>query len=134
MPDYLLDTNHATRLLSGSEALSRRLGSVAATDATYGIPVTVLGELFYAAYASERRQENLEALHNFISDIIVWPFDQSAADEFGKIQAEQKAKGRPIPPTDAQIASVARLHELIVLTADRHFGYIGGLKVENWLE
>jgi len=93
----------------------------------------VLSELFYAAYASQRRDENLQAVRAFITDIVLWPFDELAAEEFGHIQAEQKSKGRPIPPLDAQIASVARLHNLTLLTADHHFQFIDNLAVENWL-
>jgi predicted nucleic acid-binding protein len=46
---------------------------------------------------------------------------------------EQKTKGRPIPPIDAQIAAVARLRNLTVLTADHHFQYVDRLTIENWL-
>lgn len=95
--------------------------------------MTVLGELYYAAYASQRREENLRALRAFMADVIVWPFDEMAAQEFGRIQAEQKAKGRPVPPTDAQIAAVARLRHLTLLTADHHFQFVEGLALENWL-
>ncbi|MFQ6100358.1 MAG: hypothetical protein ACE5OS_03885 [Anaerolineae bacterium] len=49
-------------------------------------------------------------------------------------RAEQKAKGRPIPGVDAQIAVVARRHGLTVLTADRHFSFVSGLAMANWLE
>jgi predicted nucleic acid-binding protein len=44
------------------------------------------------------------------------------------------AKGRPVPPTDTQIAAVARLYHLTILTADHHFQYIDNLTVENWLD
>lgn len=60
-------------------------------------------------------------------------FDLAAAEEYGRIRAELKAKGRPIPGTDAQIAAVARLHDLTVLSADRHFQYVDNLLVESWL-
>ena len=62
------------------------------------------------------------------------PFDEAAAQEYGRVQAEQKDKGRPIPSTDAQIAAVARLHELTVLTTDHHFDFVSGLTTANWLE
>jgi len=133
MPDYLLDTNHATQLLGGSEILRQQLETAAATGATFGIPMTVLGELLYAVYASQRRDDNLQALRAFAADVVIWPYDEAAAEEFGRIQAEQKAKGRPIPPSDAQIAAVARLHHLTLLTADHHFQFIEHLTVENWL-
>jgi tRNA(fMet)-specific endonuclease VapC len=94
----------------------------------------VLGELYFAAYASQRRVQNLQALRDFLADAILWPFDELAAEEFGRIQAEQKAKGRPIPPLDAQIAAVARVYDLVLLTADRHFEFVDHVTVENWLE
>ena len=133
MPDYLLDTNHVTHLLGGAENLRQRVEASAVTGQKFGVAMTVVGELFYAAYASQRRDDNLRALRAFMDDIVVWPYDELAAEEFGRIQAEQKAKGRPVPPLDAQIAAVARLHSLILLTADHHFQFIGNLTVENWL-
>jgi tRNA(fMet)-specific endonuclease VapC len=95
--------------------------------------MTVLAELYYAVYASGNRQRNLRWLYQALELLILWPFDIAAAEEFGKIQAEQKAKGRPIRPLDAQIAAVARVQGLTVLTADRHFQFVDGLVVENWL-
>jgi tRNA(fMet)-specific endonuclease VapC len=133
MPDYLLDTNHVTHLLGGSVSLQQRVQTATTSGDTFGLSLTALGELYYAAYASRRREENLQAVRAFIEDMLLYPFDVAAAEEFGRLQAEQKAKGRPIPPLDAQIAAVARLHNLVVLTADHHFQHIGRLTVENWL-
>ena len=132
MADYLLDTNHATHLLGGSEILLRRVAEMP-PEAAFGISMTVLGELFYAAYASQRRDDNLNAVRTFVADSVLWAYDEAAAEEFGRIQAEQKAKGRPIPAADAQIAAVARLRGLIVLSADHHFEFVNNLTVENWL-
>ena len=133
MPDYLLDTNHATHLLGGAESIRERVRAEATTGTRFSISMTVLGELFYAIYASQRRAENMRALRVFAADIVIWPFDEAAAEEFGRIQAEQKAKGRPVPALDAQIAAVARLHNLTILTADHHFQFIEGVILENWL-
>jgi tRNA(fMet)-specific endonuclease VapC len=132
MPDYLLDTNHATHLLGGSGNLLQRMTGTR-PEAVFGISVTVLGELYYAAYASQRRDDNLLAVNTFAADSLIWPYDEAAAEEFGRIQAEQKAKGRPIPSADAQIAAVARRHSLVVLSADHHFRFVNNLTVENWL-
>ena len=132
MPDYLLDTNHVIHLLNGLENLRQRI-QVAEDTQRFSISMTVLGELYYAVYASQRREENLQALQSFLSDIVIWPYNEAAAEEFGHILAEQKVKGRPIPPMDAQIAAVARLHSLTILTADHHFQFIDRLTIENWL-
>jgi len=133
MPDYLLDTNHASHLLGGTESVRERVQTQVNTDARFSISMTVLGELFYAIYASQRRAENMRALRAFAADIVIWPFDEAAAEEFGRIQAEQKAKGRPVPALDAQIAAVARVHNLTILTADHHFQFIDSVTLENWL-
>ncbi len=65
--------------------------------------------------------------------VLILDYDHAAAQEFGRIQAEQKLKGRPIPSIDAQIAAIVRVHQVTILTADRHFSFVDGLRVENWL-
>ncbi len=134
MTDYLLDTNHVSRFLAGDSHLKARVEASRNQEDRFGISMTVLGELFYAAYASQRREENLKRLETFLGSVLVWEFDREAAREFGVLQAEQKAKGKPIPPLDAQIAAVARVHGLTVLSADAHFTWVDLLSVENWLQ
>ena len=133
MANYLLDTNHASRLMAQVEPIASRVRQAVAGGDQFGISVTVLGELYFAAYASQRREQNLIRLQALSSALIIWPFDESAAETFGRIQAEQKAAGHPVPPLDAQIAAVARIHGLTVLTADRHFQFISDLSIENWI-
>ncbi len=95
--------------------------------------VTVVGELYFAVYASQHRAQNMYRLSQMLQSLVLYDFAPLAAELFGRIQAEQKAKGRPIPPLDAQIAAVAQRYNLTVLTADKHFSYIENLLVENWL-
>jgi tRNA(fMet)-specific endonuclease VapC len=89
--------------------------------------------LYFAVHASQRQAENLRNLNRLLDHIPVLAFDSAAAEMYGRIRAELKAKGRPIPGTDAQIAAVARLHDLTVLSTDRHFHYVDGLSVASWL-
>ena len=131
--EYLLDTNHASKLLEGNESIVSKVAVLKNSGSRFSISTSILGELFFAVYASKRKEENLSQLKDFIEDIILWAYDATAAEEFGKIQAEQKTKGKPIPSIDSQIAAVARVHNLTVLTADQHFNLINGLSIENWL-
>ncbi|HHH42263.1 MAG TPA: type II toxin-antitoxin system VapC family toxin [Chloroflexi bacterium] len=133
MTDYLLDTNHASKLMAQEEPIASQVREAQAAGDRFGFSVTVLGELYYAVYASQYRQRNLYRLRHLLEALLLWPFDEAAAEEFGRIQAEQKAKGRPIPPLDAQIAAVARVYGLTLLTADRHFQFVDDLTTENWL-
>ncbi len=134
MPAYLLDTNHASRLMDGDEPILSRVRRSLVDGVLFFLPITVVGELYYAVYASQRVRNNLARLQALRVLASTLPFDEAAAEEYGRIQAELKARGRPIPGTDAQIAAVARLHGLAVLTADRHFGFVKGLETANWLE
>jgi tRNA(fMet)-specific endonuclease VapC len=119
--------------MGGSKELNEILNQRQSSGDTFAISVTILSELYYAAYASERQVSNLQNIQRFLIHIPVLPFDAASAEEYGRIRAEQRKKGRPIPGTDAQIAAVARLRGLTVLSADRHFTYINALAVENWL-
>jgi tRNA(fMet)-specific endonuclease VapC len=133
MADFLLDTNHASRLMAGVEPLSSRVQQAQIAGDRIGLSIIVVGELYFAVYASVRRSSNMTRLRALTDALHVRPFNEAVAEEFGRIRAEQKAIGRPIPAPDVQIAATARLHGLILLTADRHFQYVAGLTVENWL-
>ena len=129
MTNYLLDTNHASWLMAQQEPIVARLRQAQAAGDRFGISVSVLGELYYAVYASQYRAENLRRLQSLAGALLLWPFDALTAEEFGRIQAEQKAKGRPIPPLDAQIAAVARVNSFTILPCIRrscHFGRCRG--------
>ena len=132
MMNYLLDTNHASWLMAQQGPIVARLRQAQAAGDRFGVSVTVLGELYYAVYASQHRAENVRRLQSLAGALMLWPFDALTAQEFGRIQAEQKAKGRPIPPLDAQIAAVARVNNLTLLTDDRHLTFVDGINTENW--
>ena len=132
MTNYLLDTNHASWLMAQREPIVTRMRQAQTAGDRFGISVSVLGELYYAVYASQYRAENLRRLQSLAGALLLWPFDALTAEEFRRIQAEQKAKGRPIPPLDAQIAAVARVNDLTLLTDDRHFTFVDGIAVDNW--
>jgi len=72
MTDYLVDTNHASKILEGEKKLKSRLQKAKGTRDTFGISITVLGELYYAAYASQRKKENLARLKGFLNSVILF--------------------------------------------------------------
>lgn len=95
MTDYLLDTNHASHLLEGESRLLARLQAAAAGGDRFGITPTILGELYFAVFASRRQADNLSRLGSLVGALYLYPYDAAAAEAFGRIQAEQRAKGRP---------------------------------------
>jgi tRNA(fMet)-specific endonuclease VapC len=66
---------------------------------------------------------------------VVWPYDEVAAREFGRIQAELLRLGRPIGQIDIQTAAIAfTLGSCTVVSKDQDFKSVPGLKVVDWSE
>jgi tRNA(fMet)-specific endonuclease VapC len=63
----------------------------------------------------------------------LWPFDEDAAFEYGRIHAELMRIGRPMQVVDMMIAAIAfTLGNCTVVTKDSDLAAIRGLTVENW--
>ena len=53
-------------------------------------------ELLFGAYRSTRRETNLWLLETLFGQFVSLPFDDGAAEHYGRIQADLAVKGRPI--------------------------------------
>lgn len=133
MSGYLLDTNHASKAMADNSALRPKLVEAAKRGSIY-LPMPVVGELWFMVFNSTRIQDNQRRLERLLQLCAISPFGSACALEFGRIRAELRRLGRPIPPIDAQIAAIARVNSLTVLSADAHFLYVPNLQVENWLQ
>ena len=61
------------------------------------------------------------------------PFDADAAVEYAQIRAWLRRQGTPIGKLDTQIAAIARVHNLVVVTHNtRHFSRVPDLQIEDW--
>jgi tRNA(fMet)-specific endonuclease VapC len=128
---YLLDTNHASAVFSYKLDLASHPKRTPSHE--FGLPLPVIAELWFMVFASARLQKNQQRLLEIMPDFTRWPFDEKAAVEFGRIKAELKKAGGPLPTIDVQIAAIARANGFTLLTADKHFNGIRGLKLENWM-
>ena len=85
---------------------------------------------------SERRRMELATLYRqtlaTATDIL--PITSEVAEEFARIFAELRRKGRPIETNDIWIAATARAHDLILATSDPDFQHVDGLQVEDWTQ
>jgi len=132
MISYLLDTNHASAMIQKNALLLKRIGE-GTTNTNLGISIPSIAELWFMVFNSARVQQNTDDLNEVLDGLARYELSEDAAKEFGRVKAELRRKGRPIPDPDSQIAAIARVNNLVVLTADAHFNYISNLKIENWL-
>ena len=131
---YLLDTNICIYIIKKKpEAVIKKFtklrpGSVAITSIT-------LSELYYGVVKSSKPNENMIALQEFISPLIVLDFTEQDALFYGKIRADLEKKGKPIGAMDLLIAAIAKSRELMLVTNNlKEFSRITDLKAENWVE
>ena len=131
MTAYLLDTNHVSALFKRDSGIISRVER--ATEAEFGIGLPSVGELWFMVYNSQRIAANAAELDRILADFRLWGYERAEAVEFGRIKAELRRTGRPIPDIDVQLAGIARINGLTLLTSDKHFEAVSDLKIENWL-
>jgi tRNA(fMet)-specific endonuclease VapC len=129
---YLLDTNTCIKYLNGrSENIRHHLESVQSEDIV--LCSVVKAELFYGAMKSAKPEENLAKLHRFVSRFVSLPFDDKAAEVYGRIRAQLEKLGTPIGPNDLLIAAITVANDVMLVTHNvKEFGRVAGLKLEDW--
>lgn len=134
MRRYLLDTNMAGHFVDKREGVDERARQARGKGGRIGIGIPVLAELYYGVEFSASREKNLKRLRAALAELTIWPFDAIAAAEFGRLRADLRRRGRPMPVIDIMIGAIAlTLGDTTVVTADTDFGAIPGLASENWL-
>ena len=129
---YLLDTNACIRFLNGRvPRLRERV--IRCSPQEIAVCSIVKAELFYGAMRSRNPAETLAKQREFVDQFECFPFDDSAAEVYGRIRASLEASGRPIGPNDLLIASIAVARGVVLVTANtREFARIGELIIEDW--
>jgi tRNA(fMet)-specific endonuclease VapC len=135
---YLLDTNIVSQPASKTPAAGvlRKLRTVADQCA---IAAPVWHELQYGCKrlpAGKRR----EALEDYLAEVVqptfdILPYDDAAAKRHAAERARLEEVGTSVPFVDGQIAAIALVNELVLVTGNlRDFAPFAGLRVENWAQ
>lgn len=129
---YLLDTNACIRILNNSsDSLTARLRECDPTEIR--LCSITKSELLFGARHSARVEENLTTLKRFFEPFISLPFDDRCAELYAILRADLATQGRLIGPYDLQIASLAKRHDLTLVTHNiREFSRVPGLRIEDW--
>lgn len=126
--NYLLDTNIVIALFKQDASVIEKLKMA---SQVYHSSV-VIGELYYGAYHSTRKEENTERIEEYVNNTIILSCDEYTSKVYGQIKANLKKKGTPIPENDIWIAATAIQYDLILVSRDQHFDHINNLSLEGW--
>ncbi len=133
MRRYLLDTVISGDFIHRRRGVYERARGEVARGNRIGIGVPVLAELAYSVEQSASRDRNMQRLRKALPALRLWPFDEKAAFEYGRIAAELRRLGRPMQVVDMMIAGIAlSLGNCTVVSADTDLMAVPGLSVENW--
>lgn len=91
-------------------------------------------------YGSQRlpRGRRREAIETYLQDVVlasfpVLAYDESAAQWHGIERARLEGLGKAAPYVDGQIAAIAYVNELTLVTVNvKDFARFKGIEVENW--
>lgn len=135
---YLLDTTVVSSPVS--KAPSRRIvGHLDEHGHECAIAAPVWHELTYGCRRLPRGKRR-SAIETYLRDVVqaafpILPYDEAAAAWHGYERARLEQLGRPAPYTDGQIAAIARVNGLVLVTVNvKHFARFKDLQVVNWLE
>jgi tRNA(fMet)-specific endonuclease VapC len=127
MRRLLLDTSGYSRLMAGDGAVADALG---AAETVY-LSVFVLGELLAGFRGGAQEKRNLELLGSFVQKSTVNRLDATheTAEVFASVKESLRRAGRPIPVNDVWIAAHAMETGSVLLSFDRHFEVVPGLRL-----
>ncbi len=124
----ILDTHGLSAVADGDAALEPILREAAEV----ALPVIALGEYLYGIRQSRHRERYERWLAKSIGSYRVLLVDEETAVCYAALRGELKKAGTPIPSNDVWIAALARQHGLAVLSRDRHFDQVPGLRRLSW--
>jgi tRNA(fMet)-specific endonuclease VapC len=123
----LLDTSIVLELLRRKD----RIIAQKLIDRMVYLPSIVQGELLLGAYASSFPKVMKETKEFFQTCTVLIPNEQTS-DIYGRVGADLRRTGRPIPTNDLWVAAMALEHNLPLAARDLHFSYVTGLTVLQW--
>lgn len=135
-PRYLLDTNIVTEPLKQNPN-QNVLHYFQQHQNLLAIAAPVWHELWFGCYRlppSRRRNAIENYLHNTVARTMpIMPYDTKAAEWYAAERARLTNIGTPTPFADGQIAAVAAVNNLILVTNNvADYAKFQGLQIENW--
>ncbi|MFW6196402.1 MAG: type II toxin-antitoxin system VapC family toxin [Thermoplasmatota archaeon] len=123
---YLIDTDWAVDYLKG---VNEKVSFLQSAEDLYITSISI-GELMEGIEGSEKKEDRIRGLENFLTNITVVSFTEEMAYTFGKIRNDLRKKGKLPGDIDLMIAATALHLDLEVLTDNKkHFEHIPSIEL-----
>ena len=124
----ILDTN----ALSAAANRDPAALEVVASAGRLSVPVMVLGEYQLGIAQSRHRTDYENWLQEWVAAVNVLDNDEETTHYYAANGLELKRKAKPIPANDVWIAALCRQHALPLVSRDRHFDVVAGIRRIGW--
>ncbi len=132
MADYLLDTNHASPLVTLNHPLRQRVLLELDAGNTFALCVPVIAETVFGIGLLPRAGQNLAEWKRLKTLLPCYVPDETDAESAAELQIALRCRGWQLATVDALIATIALRYDLTLLITDKDFRPIPQLRCENW--
>ena len=133
MARYLLDSNHASPLVTLHHPLRPKVLAAMQEGDVFSLCVPVLSETLFGISVLPRAVQNRSEWQKLRRHLFCYQLDEQDAEYAVDLQLSLRSRGRQLEMADALIAATAIRYDLTLLTTDGDFLPIPKLKIENWL-
>jgi tRNA(fMet)-specific endonuclease VapC len=128
---YLLDTNTVSYIIKGNfPHVRERLLKVPISEV--GISVITEAELRFGVARLPQAARLAVVVEEFLIRVAVLAWDSAAARQYARLRATLEEHGEPMGNLDLMIAAQAVAVGVILVTNDRVFRRVKGLRGEDW--
>ena len=126
----MLDTNAVTAIIKDrTKTLSALLN-----ERPSCISVITEAELRFGLARRAVNTDLRRIVENYLASVDILPWTSDSAERYALLRAELDALGKPLAPMDLLIASHAMAENCTLVSADRAFTQVPGLRVFDWTE
>ncbi|MBI5564731.1 MAG: type II toxin-antitoxin system VapC family toxin [Chloroflexi bacterium] len=133
MTQYLLDTNHASPLITLDHPLRHQILAAIEVGHTFALPAVVIAELLFGYGLLPRASQNIQEWERLRPSFDVIAVEERDALDAAAIRVRLRRRGWQLNVVDALIVAIALRYGLTLLTTDGDFDAVPDLKYENWL-
>jgi tRNA(fMet)-specific endonuclease VapC len=130
---YLLDSNHANRLVDPQHPMRLRLRTALAQEDVFSLILPVITETVFGFSILPRAVRNRLEWQTVRPSLVLLDLDEDHATDAADLQVQLRRSGRQLTLVDALIAVVALRNDLVVLTTDADFTAVPALRLDNWV-
>jgi tRNA(fMet)-specific endonuclease VapC len=128
---YLLDTNTVSYVIKATfPRVRERLLKIPMSQIV--ISVITEAELLFGLVKRPEATKLKIVVEEFLLRVEVLPWDSEAARRYARARADLEHEGEPMGNLDLMIAAQALAAGAVLVTSDRVFRRVKGLRIEDW--